>query len=1022
VLFTYSTVNLPVATFDITDRMTLPNNAYSKTIAYPTTINDDYKNYFAKTNGYNQYSTTYTFGSLNVANAVNTNKWISGGTGGNTLAFSNDGIKWYALNSNIFTTACYDVVWNGYIWAAAGAGGNTLAYSYDGYSWTGIGTSIFSTTAYRIVWNSKIFVATGNATNNLAYSYDGINWTGCGTGMFTGASIVSGLNWNGLYWLAGSNATTNKVAISTDGINWTGIGGASTFAGQCNALLWTGGVWVGGGSTGSAGVLAYSMNNGSSWTSVPCPITASVTGLAANRNLIVAIGNTSASSTGNTLAYSSDIYGTSWTGLGTVPFNNTSSNIVNVKWANNKFVAFSTDTSNNRIVYSTNGTTWTSAPTSQTVFTTAALGGDCALTQPHTITFPSNAVITGNLVSRDNGLTWAATTTTPSSTAVGWNGTVYLFGGAPGNSSYLTYDLCGNYIQLALGSDPSGINVIRWNGTQWLIAGNSPTNRHVLLSACGLNWLNTGVSTYAQSNYPCNGLSWNGSIWVASGLTASGTYLLYSSDGLNWSQVSSTLGGGPVEWNGSYFLCGGAAAGTTTNISQSSDGVHWTSFSAGSYGTIQSITWNGNVWVVTTNTTTTTGILYSYDGQNWTGAGGTTGYAYSGVTWNGLTFVANTASNIIRYSYDGINWTSVTVSQQNGNKVLWNNSNVGTMNIQQPTVVGGVGTMNTLAYSSDGINYKSLGNTIFSSGCYCAQWNGLLWVAGGQGTNTLAYSYNGLNWTGLGTTVFTSACYSVVWNNTVWLACGAGGNTLATSTDGRTWTGQGTAIFDASGLTSAWNGTVWIVGGRGSVNTLAYSSSPNATNWLGLGNSRFTTQCNSILWTNLWVAAGSGGTTLAYNFNLTGSSGWTASTSSVFSSSANALSWNGIVMIAGGVGTGNTLATSTDGINWTGQGATTFSTACYGVTWNTKRWIAVGVGSNTIVYSYNGTTWYTALGTANLLTTGYTVASNSKIGATIVNSGLYLTTTDKLIVNTPRYYDDALASDTAISINMNLPT
>jgi hypothetical protein len=214
-----------------------------------------------------------------------------------------------------------------------------------------------------------------------------------------------------------------------------------------------------------------------------------------------------------------------------------------------------------------------------------------------------------------------------------------------------------------------------------------------------------------------------------------------------------------------------------------------------------------------------------------------------------------------------------------------------------------------------------------------------------------------------------------------------------------------------------------MVGGRGSVNTLAYSSNTNATNWQVLGKTTFTTQCNSILWMNLWTAAGLGGNTLAYNTTLIGSSGWTASPSTaIFSTSANTLSWNGIVAVAGGVGATNTLATSTDGITWTGQGITTFTTACYGVTWNTKRWIAVGSTTNTIVYSYNGTTWFTALGVTSLLTTGYAAASNSKIGATTVNSGLYLATTDKLIVNTPRYYDDALSSDTAISINMNLPT
>ena len=342
------------------------------------------------------------------------------------------------------------------------------------------------------------------------------------------------------------------------------------------------------------------------------------------------------------------------------------------------------------------------------------------------------------------------------------------------------------------------------------------------------------------------------------------------------------------------------------------------------------------------------------------------------------------------------------------------------MNIQQPTIVGGSSTNNTMTYSNDGIYYKSLGNGIFSSSCNTVVWNGNLWVAGGSGTNTLAYSYDGLKWYGLGATVFTSVCYSLAWNNYVFVACGAGGNTLATSPDGLSWVGQGATVFDISGLSVDWNGYVWMVVGSGSTNTMGISSSTNGTGWNGMGKTVFTTQGNSIKWmVNKWVAAGSGGATLAYSLNLLATV-WSSSPSTVFSSSGNALYWNGSIVVAGGTGTGNTIATSSDGINWSGKGVTTFSTACYGVYWNTKRWIAVGTGTNSIAYSYDGTTWYSAINNS-LLTIGYSVGTNSKIGVSIVSSGLYLNKNDVLVVNTPRHYDDSLSSDTAISINMALP-
>jgi hypothetical protein len=81
----------------------------------------------------------------------------------------------------------------------------------------------------------------------------------------------------------------------------------------------------------------------------------------------------------------------------------------------------------------------------------------------------------------------------------------------------------------------------------------------------------------------------------------------------------------------------------------------------------------------------------------------------------------------------------------------------------------------------------------------------------------------------------------------------------------------------------------------------------------------------------------------------------------------------------------------------------------------------VGSGGNTVAYSYDASGWFGALNNSSLFTAGYGIGSNSRMGATLVNSGLYLNTNDRLVITTPKYYDDALMSDTAISMNMNLP-
>jgi hypothetical protein len=184
------------------------------------------------------------------------------------------------------------------------------------------------------------------------------------------------------------------------------LGQTSVFS-LCACIVWTGGNWIAGGTNSSVGVLATSYNNGQTWSTIACPITNTVWSLATNGQRVVATGSVTTTATGNTIAYSSDIYGTSWTGLGTTTFNTTTSTLQFVKWAVNKFVAFSNDTtSGNRIAYSYDGITWNAAATSNTVFTTAAFVGECATTQPHTITFPTNQLVAGNLVSFSNGASW----------------------------------------------------------------------------------------------------------------------------------------------------------------------------------------------------------------------------------------------------------------------------------------------------------------------------------------------------------------------------------------------------------------------------------------------------------------------------------------------------------------------------------------------------------------------------------------------------------------------------------------
>ena len=187
--------------------------------------------------------------------------------------------------------------------------------------------------------------------------------------------------------------------------------------------------------------------------------------------------------------------------------------------------------------------------------------------------------------------------------------------------------------------------------------------------------------------------------------------------------------------------------------------------------------------------------------------------------------------------------SNVTVNLNN----FTNNKQIYTFGKQIPNNWVAVGNGdNTIAYSSDGITWTGLGNSIFSDTGYGVAWNGTMWVAVGIGEdNTIAYSYDGITWTGLGKDIFEISGRGVAWNGTMWVAVGNGDNdgednTIAYSYDGITWTSvtESTTIFSNSGRGAAWNGKMWVAVGQGTKNTIAYSS--DGINWTGLDTTIFS--------------------------------------------------------------------------------------------------------------------------------------------------------------------------------------
>jgi hypothetical protein len=268
----------------------------------------------------------------------------------------------------------------------------------------------------------------------------------------------------------------------------------------------------------------------------------------------------------------------------------------------------------------------------------------------------------------------------------------------------------------------------------------------------------------------------------------------------------------------------GSVGESRRTIAISQDGITWSGvsniFTANGYD----VAWNGsNLWVAVGNGTNT--IATSINGTDWiprstVGAIFTDGFgvAYGSNLWVAVGDGTNT---------NGTNWAPLGSSIfSRGLGVAYNGSNL--------WVAVGEGT-NTIATSPNGTDWNQLGNTILSQGAGVA-YGSNLWIAvGAGGGNKIVTSSNGTDWfpSSSGNSLFTVACLDVAWNGLLWVAVGDGMNKIATSSDGSTWapSSNGNSIFSNSCQGVAWNSSLqlWIAVGDGT-NTIA--TSINGTDWI----------------------------------------------------------------------------------------------------------------------------------------------------------------------------------------------
>jgi hypothetical protein len=925
------------------------------------------------------------------------NLWVAVGSGGNTIATSTNGTVWTGLGASSPITQAGRCIAYGKdgsgnnVWVAVGQGGNTIAYSTNGTTWSGFANTIFSTSGYKVLYdpNATLWIAVGLGNNSIATtSYPTISWTGQGvifpsnlTGSSTNSVYGPAINYSGTSDITGYviggysngpfiayslNGTTWQMASGTNGLNAVGMGaiaygngiyvaggipntGGNSFATSTNLITWTGrggssltgyvsqiafgnGVFITAGSKGAsgssimrstdgitwtnlfdayssgggrcvayyngrwfvggvAGAVHWSENDGNSWTSSSSSIN-----IYSNQTRSFGFGNGVIASVGfgtsNTLAISND-FGVNWIGKGPllVGYGN------DVKFNNGVWLASggNNTSSGNILVKSTdNGVSWTQIVTYNTEFFTSLIGvqnvngrwyinGRGTYFIAYSTTNNPTSISDFTMVSSSQASFASGSTY---SVMFNFQKPKYIVGGQgmKGSTNGLTWFDIVNQPFLR-------VMDVHWNGTLWVGVGAGVSNgKHTIAySYDGINWIGIGATIFTSVGTSVY-YSKPHSLWVATG--NGGNTLATSPNGITWTgrgeSVFSSYGYNVT--NESNLLVAVGQGGNT--IASSTDGISWTTLNSSTRLTSgYAISYGNGLYVAVGSSPA--GIATSTDVINWTyrGTGGFStlkGVNYGKDGSNNDIWVAVGYLNSMAYSYDGITWRSCTGS-------IFNNIGYGVAYGKDASgnglwVATGDGT---ITKSNNGIHWRDLRGVLGSGNCIAFGKDGSgndLWVTGGQGNlsgnNNLASSYDTITWRSVSEANNGGLYYNakaVAYGkdgsgNGLWVAVGqASGAVVASSVDGISWTYR-------------FNG-----GGNANVCAVAYGQD-------SLGN-------------GLWIAYGGNGTNIMRSTNgTTWASHFSASIPRI-----TGLIYNNGLWVASALDT-NGIVTSTDGINWTSRG------------------------------------------------------------------------------------------------------
>lgn len=571
--------------------------------------------------------------------------WLGFNGASCTTFRSTDGVTWSILNmpspTGIQTYLTGLAYGNGYF-VAGGPGAVKLTYSTDGLTWA----TIVSPSSQQInniqYLNNKFYVI--GYTGSVITSTDAITWVSVAT-PYTGAFSSIAYNGSDTYMMGDLNGSGY---VSTNGTTWYPIGYVTpTSIGQTgltytNSIAYNNGVWVAGDVSGNVRSITTNNTVGTTW------VTQAGLGASPSYNRSVVAGTTSgidylvAGLSSGIIKYSNN-YGSTWTTatsntantIGAIAYNGSNlwvagDSLGNIRTAANPTVAWATQTSNlgtsaifsanygngvfvvgatgGAIRYSTDGVTWNTATSSVSGFV-------------YDIGYNGSIFVavddTGRISTSTNGITWVTQTsnTTNALRSVSYGGGKWVAAGSSSTVRVSTDAITWNTQVVApLGAGASiYINYLNglWVTNSVPVVANIGTMAY---STDTVTWT-TATNFWTTSNSAGSlyafgrGYAWNSSNSIA----ISSPYV--------WATASTGVSGGVVSIiaaENKFFISKNIAAGLITSTNGTTWATVTTNFSAANISTGTLVYGNGHGWVLSNNSSPEFRYAGAFDSYSFT--------------------------------------------------------------------------------------------------------------------------------------------------------------------------------------------------------------------------------------------------------------------------------------------------------------------------------------------------------------------------------------------------------------------